>query len=60
MILSKLKKYKEKNNLSWYRIAKDLNIPYSTIHNWKQGYYKPTRLYRNIIEEYINNNPIDN
>lgn len=52
--MNELIKFKEKNKLSWYRIAKDLDIPYQTINNWATGKYKPSVVYQKIILKYIN------
>jgi hypothetical protein len=60
MEFEKLKKHKEKNNLSWYRISRNTGIPTSTIFNWKYNIYKPSRLYKKIIMDYVDQKDVDN
>lgn len=53
-MIEELIKFKESKNLSWYRIAKDLNIPVQTIFNWRKSKYQMSPVYKKIITEYIN------
>ena len=48
------------SGVSWYRMAKDLNIPYQTILNWKKRVFEPSLVYQRIIKEYLDRKRFDN
>lgn len=46
------------NGVSWYRIAKDLGVPYQTIFNWKNG-KTISNSYKKIVKEYLEKKTFD-
>lgn len=52
-MLEKLHQYKKESGKSWYRIAKDLNLPEPTVYNWAAGYYNPCNYHCKLIKKYL-------
>lgn len=49
-LLEKVLKY---NNITKYRIAKELNISWITVHNWQKGFFEATENnYKNLLGYY--------
>ena len=52
-IIEQLKQFKKDKNISMYKIAKDLDIPYQTVYFWFTKGIRPIRPYQEIILKYI-------
>ena len=50
----KIQKLLDMHCMSWYKLAKELDIPESTVNSWKQGRRKPTLESLVKICEYFN------
>lgn len=47
--------FMKKNNLSMYKVSKELGIPYNSIKNWSKGNFVPNKTSQKKILDYINN-----
>ena len=56
-LIDELQKLKD-SGVSWYQMAKDLQIPYQTITNWKTRVYEPSPVYQRAIKKYLEENAL--
>ena len=57
-MIEELKQLKE-SGVSWYRMAKEMDVSYQTISTWKSGKRKPSPGYAKVIRAYLDKKAID-